>query len=82
LVQLSDEATLYSFTIIHPNPKSGLRPFVLAYADFPERVRVFGRLRMPEGMRPSIGMRLCVIAASSEGETGVTDSYCFVPVVP
>ncbi len=57
-VALSERATLYSFTVIHPNPKTGQAPFALVYADFPEPARVFGRLRLPEGQHPQIGMAL------------------------
>jgi uncharacterized OB-fold protein len=65
-VTLAAEAILYSFTIIHPNPKNpnpktGERPFVLAFADFPEGARVFGRLRLADGARPLIGARLRVL---------------------
>ena len=77
-ITLSDSATLYSFTVIHPNPKTGQAPFALAYADFPEDVRVFGRLDLPEGDRPLIGMRLGVVgdaAASGDGQP----AYRFVP---
>lgn len=69
---LSDRAVLYSFTIIHPNPKTGQAPFALVYADFPEKTRVFGRLRMPEGERPRIGMALRPVADATAG-------YAFIP---
>ena len=59
-VPLAAEATLYSHTTIYPNPKSGKTPYVLAYADFPECVRVLGRLKCPDGARPRIGSRLHV----------------------
>jgi uncharacterized OB-fold protein len=75
---LSEEATLYSYTIIHPNPKSGLPPFALAYADFPEGVRVFGRLHLREGTRPQIGMRLRTAASARQDEDQSPDSYFFV----
>jgi uncharacterized protein len=71
-VELSERATLYSFTIIHPNPKTGQAPFPLVYADFPEAARVFGRLRLPEGQRPRIGMAL--VAVSDEA-----GQYVFTP---
>ena len=75
-VTLSAHARLYSFTVIHPNPKTGQPPFALAYADFPEGARVFGRLRMPEGARPAIGTRLdAVVEPSADGEI----RYAFVP---
>lgn len=66
-ITLSPEAVLYSFTVIHPNPKTGLAPFALVYADFPEDTRVFGRLVLADGAHPVIGSRLRVVAAS-EGE--------------
>ncbi len=76
-VTLSPEATLYSFTVVHPSPKSGQPPFILAYADFPERVRVLGRLKLPDGARPGIGARLRLeLDATAGGEP----TYVFVPV--
>jgi uncharacterized protein len=57
---LAEEAVLYSHTTIYPSPKSGKSPFTLVYADFPERVRVFGRLRLAEGEQPHVGARLRV----------------------
>ena len=72
-VELSPLATLYSFTVIHPNPKTGEKAFVAIYADFPESARVFGRLRLPDGARPVIGMRLEIRVEGSG------DSYFFTP---
>jgi uncharacterized OB-fold protein len=48
---------VYSFTVIHPGPRSGESPFALGLVDFPGPVRVFGRFRGHE--RPAIGAR-CV----------------------
>jgi hypothetical protein len=70
---LGDVASVYSFTVIHPSPKTGQPSFNLIYADFPERVRVFGIL---EGAgRPAIGQRVRV--RIREGEHGVP-RYVFV----
>jgi uncharacterized OB-fold protein len=66
-ILLSSKATLYSFTVIHPNPKTGLKPFTLVYADFPEDVRVFGKLDLAEGERVRIGAELRVMAAPNAG---------------
>ena len=55
---ISNNATLYSYTTIHPNPKTGLAPFSLGYADFSDELRVFGRLKLSEGATPEIGMAL------------------------
>ncbi|MNT78452.1 hypothetical protein D3C72_2176930 [compost metagenome] len=46
---------LYSFTVIHPAPKSGLAPYALGYVDFVGPVRIFGRLQ--GAARPVIGER-------------------------
>ncbi|NMG15419.1 Zn-ribbon domain-containing OB-fold protein [Aromatoleum bremense] len=46
---------VYSFTVIHPSPKSGLAPYALGYVDFPGPVRIFGRLQGKD--RPAIGDR-------------------------
>lgn len=46
---------LYSFTVIHPSPKSGEAPYALGYVDFPGPLRIFGRLT--GSARPVIGER-------------------------
>jgi uncharacterized OB-fold protein len=75
-VDLSASATLYSFTTIHPNPKTGEPPFTLAYADFSEGVRVFGRLQFPRETAPKIGMLLDVVVRAATQEDL---QYYFVP---
>jgi uncharacterized OB-fold protein len=56
-VPLSATGTLYSFTVIHPKPGTA-DPFVLAYVDFPEGARVFGRLELAPAQRPAIGAKV------------------------
>lgn len=73
-IELSDEAVLYSYTVIHPSPKTGLPPVALGYVDFPEDVRVFGRLILTPGARPAIGMRLRPVPADDAG------GYAFAPI--
>ncbi len=68
-ITLSTEAILYSHTTIHPNPKTGEPAFTLVYADFPEDVRVFGRLQLRPGERPVIGARLVVCADGDPNTT-------------
>ncbi|HXZ09720.1 MAG TPA: OB-fold domain-containing protein [Paraburkholderia sp.] len=62
-VDLAGTPTLYSYTVMVPGPKTGKPPMPLGFADFPEGVRVFGRLLYPEGRRPAIGDALqpCLI---------------------
>ena len=75
-VELSRRGELYSFTVIHPNPKTGGKPFTLAYVDFPEGARAFGPLRLPAGETASVGMTVeaCVQSTADAGTP-----YHFVP---
>ena len=52
-VPVEGTGVVYSWTAIHPSPKSGLAPYALGYVDFPGPVRIFGRLQG----RPAIGDR-------------------------
>ncbi|MFC3337777.1 Zn-ribbon domain-containing OB-fold protein [Paracandidimonas soli] len=54
-VPVKNAGVLYSFTIIHPSPKSGQAPYALGYVDFDGPVRIFGRLAGTD--RPEIGSR-------------------------
>lgn len=56
---LESEGTLYSFTVIHSSPKSGLAPFALGYLDMPGPARLFGRIN--GSLRPQIGDRCRVV---------------------
>jgi uncharacterized OB-fold protein len=62
---------LYSFTVIHPSPKSGQQPYALGFVDFPGPVRVFGRLLGKP--RPTIGE--CYQAQADD-----TYGYVFVAI--
>jgi len=44
-VPLASSGRIYSFTTVHPNPKSGEPPFALGYVDLAGPVRIFGRIR-------------------------------------
>jgi len=65
IVEIDSTPKLYSFTVVHSNPKAGKPPMPLGLADFPEGLRVFGRLVYPEGRTPRIGdeLRPCVTQA-------------------
>jgi uncharacterized OB-fold protein len=75
IVPLTGAPTLYSYTVMHPSPKSGKPPVPLGFADYPEGVRIFGRLIYPEGRRPAIGDTLK--ACLTETEDG--EIYAFEP---
>ena len=54
-VPITGTGTVYSFTVIHPAPKTGLAPYAVGYVDFTGPVRLFGRL--VGSARPAIGDR-------------------------
>jgi len=72
---LSQRGILYSFTVIHPNPKTAEKPFVLAYVDFPEGARAFGRLDLRPETKAEIGM---VVEVQIERLAGISASYRFI----
>jgi uncharacterized OB-fold protein len=74
-VDLSRRGLLYSFTVIHPNPKTGQKPSVLAYVDFPEGARAFGRLDLKPDARAEIGMAVEVHIENPGGGA----HYHFIP---
>lgn len=76
LVELTGTPVLYSFTIVHSSPKANKAPQPLGQLDFPEGVRVFGRLQMPEGRRPVVGEPMRVLI--EEGRDGPV--YAFSPL--
>jgi uncharacterized OB-fold protein len=72
---LSQRGILYSFTVIHPNPKAAEQPFVLAYVDFPQGARAFGRLDLRPETKAEIGM---VVEVQIEKPAGIGASYRFI----
>jgi len=74
LVEIVSAPVLYSYTILHPGPKSAKPPTALGLVDFPEGLRVFGRLIFPPDRRPMIGERLraCII----DMEDGPIFAFC------
>jgi len=76
LVELAGTPVLYSYTIVHSSPKANKAPQPLGQLDFPEGVRVFGRLQMPGGRRPAIGEPMQVVI--EEGADGPI--YAFAPL--
>jgi uncharacterized OB-fold protein len=76
--ELSPLASVYSFTWIHPNPKTGAASFCLIYADFPEKVRVLGRMQLPPGVRPAIGD---IVRVEIDEADAANPQYLFVPAL-
>jgi uncharacterized protein len=73
-IDLSAAGTLYAFTILHARPDSGKAPVTVGYVDYPEKARVFGKIILPEGQSPQIGMMLRPDMQDVEG-----GEFAFVP---
>jgi uncharacterized OB-fold protein len=50
---ITNVGVVYSYSVIHPNPKSGQAPYAVGYVDLPGATRIFGRL--DGASRPVIG---------------------------
>jgi uncharacterized OB-fold protein len=55
LIPIAPDGVVYSYSVIHPNPKSGHPPYALGYVDLRGPVRIFGRIEGAD--RPTIGAR-------------------------
>ncbi|GJG94738.1 Zn-ribbon domain-containing OB-fold protein [Cupriavidus pauculus] len=64
-VPVQGVGTVYSFTVIHPAPKTGQPPYALGYVDFDGPVRIFGRLQGND--RPVIGSRYAALPDDTYG---------------
>jgi len=64
-VPVHGSGAVYSFTVIHPAPKTGLPPYALGYVDFDGPLRVFGRLEGKD--RPTIGARYVPVSSDTFG---------------
>ena len=72
--------TLYSYTTVHIAPPQWETPYVLGYVDFPEGVRVFGKVKaQPAQLKTDmpVTVELAEVAVPEQGATAYR--YCFVP---
>jgi uncharacterized OB-fold protein len=52
-VDVAPRGEVYSYSVIHPNPKTGAQPYALGYVDMPGPLRIFGRFA--DGAIPAVG---------------------------
>lgn len=81
-LRLSREGTLYSWSVVHVAPKGWTLPYIAAYVDLPEGVRVFAHVvgADPKALRMDMPVRLTT-AVLGTGEDGQPmHSYAFTPV--
>ena len=80
--RLGTRGTLYSWSVVHAAPRGWSLPFVAAYVDMPEGVRVFAHMVDVDPTRLAMDMPVEVcLAVLGTGEDGTpVESYSFVPV--
>lgn len=72
-VSMGSEGRIYTFTTVHPGKAPA---YALAMVDFPNGLRVFGRLLTPESAPPAIGGRVRTVAFNLPDGTA---DYAFEP---
>lgn len=79
---LSPRGTLYSWSVVHAAPKGWRLPFVAAYVDLPDGVRVFAHMVDVDPARLVMDMPVEVcMAVLGTDETGApVESYSFAPL--
>lgn len=76
---ITSAGTLYSYTTVHIAPKTWQTPYVVGYVDFPEGVRVFGKVDgVAERLRPDMTVS-CVVEEVEVPGKPAAYRYCFVP---
>jgi uncharacterized OB-fold protein len=80
-VQLAEEGTLYSYSIVHQAPKGWAVPYALGYVDLPDNVRVLAHLDAPaEKIAINMPMRLAVGVVGADASGAPLLSYTFTVV--
>lgn len=79
---LGRRGTLYSWSVVHAAPKGWTLPFVAAYVDLPEGVRVFAHMVGvdPLALEMDMPVEVCVATLGTDETGAPVESYSFVPV--
>ncbi len=80
-LELSAEGTLYSWSVVHAAPKGWRLPYIAAYVDLPEGVRVFTHIvgTPPEALAFDMAVTLCVRQLGLDDNGAAVTSYAFTP---
>jgi uncharacterized OB-fold protein len=80
-IKLSAEGTLYSWSVVHVAPKGWRLPFVAAYVDLPEEVRVFTHIvdADPDILEMDMPMKTQIATLGSDESGALFESYAFTP---
>ena len=79
--ELSDQGSLYTWSVVHVAPKNWTVPYTAGYVDLPEGVRVFAHIvdADPDTLEMDMPVRLTT-AVLGEDQTGPVESYAFTLV--
>lgn len=78
---LSPEGTLYAWSVVHVAPKGWNVPYIAAYVDLPEKVRVFTHVvgARPDELRTDMKVRLTHAVLGTDEAGQPVASYAFAP---
>ena len=81
---LSKQGTLYSWSIVHVAPKGWHLPFIAAYVDLPEEVRIFTHLVevAPEDLVFDMPVEVRIAELGIDEKNHAVKSYAFSPLQP
>jgi uncharacterized OB-fold protein len=81
-VNLSRRGTLYSWSVVHAAPKGWSLPFIAAYVDLPECVRVFAHMVDvdPTSLVMDMDVEVCMATLGTDESGAPVESYSFVLV--
>lgn len=81
-LKLSTQGKLYSWSVVHAAPKGWNLPFIAAYVDLPEEVRVFAHIvdADPESLKMDMPVEACIAVLGSDESGAPFESYAFTPV--
>lgn len=78
VVNLGDEGTLYSYSIVHQAPRGWTTPYALGYVDLPDDVRVLAHIDVPHAaLAVEMPVRLSVGVVGSDDSGIPLMSYTF-----
>ncbi len=79
-VALSGRGTIYTYTVIHQGPPGFQAPYLLAYVDLPEGVRVLGQVEgPPEQARIGSEVELVLVPQGQDQEGREVVGFRFRP---
>jgi uncharacterized OB-fold protein len=78
---MGSAGTLYSYSVVHAAPKGWTLPFVAAYVDLPEGVRVFAHIVDvdPADLAMDMPVEATIAVLGSDEQGNPVESYAFRP---